>query len=193
MKIGILTYHFANNYGAVLQAYAMQYILQSLGYRTEFINFCSEKQKSNNSLVEINTSVNNCIKNIVRLPHYFERKRRINSFNDFRKNEFNLSEPYRSVKETITFCEKNYDAIVVGSDQVWNPNVADFNDIYYKISDAKIPVYAYAVSLGNAKEDILSKYKELILKFKKISVREEASIEILKKISSKIELSSSNT
>lgn len=186
MKIGILTYHFANNYGAVLQAYSIQHVLQSMGHNVEIINFCSKKQKNNNSLFEKNNSFNSCIKNIIRLPHYFGRKRRINSFNEFRKKFFNLSKCYCSAEEAIAFSEKNYDIIVVGSDQVWNPKLVDFNNIYYMISNIHIPVYTYGVSLGNATEDILTKYEHFILKFKKISVREEESIKILKKINSNI-------
>lgn len=187
MKIGILTYHFANNYGAALQAYSMQYILSSMGHDVEFVDFCSVVQRSNNSLIEKNNSISNCFKNIVRLPHYFSRKKRIENFNNFREKFFVLSKKrFISLNEMRKFCENEYDAIIVGSDQVWNPRIKDFDEIYFMISDIKIPVYAYAVSLGNAKEDILLKYKKQILNFKRISVREEASIEILKKIDSKI-------
>ena len=39
MKIGILTFHNAYNYGAVLQAYATQEIVKSYGHEVEIINY----------------------------------------------------------------------------------------------------------------------------------------------------------
>ena len=50
MKIGIITYHFAQNYGSVLQCYALQEYLKNIGYSVEIINFVSDKQEINNSL-----------------------------------------------------------------------------------------------------------------------------------------------
>ena len=39
MKIGILTFHWAHNYGAVLQAYALQEVLKNRGHDVEFVNY----------------------------------------------------------------------------------------------------------------------------------------------------------
>ena len=49
MRIGIITYHFANNYGAVLQAYCLQKVLEKTGIEIEFIDYQSKLQTSNNS------------------------------------------------------------------------------------------------------------------------------------------------
>ena len=50
MRIGIITYHFANNYGAVLQAYCLQKVLEKTGIEIEFIDYQSKLQTSNNSI-----------------------------------------------------------------------------------------------------------------------------------------------
>ena len=39
MKIGILTFHFGNNYGGLLQCYALQEVLKRAGYEVEIINY----------------------------------------------------------------------------------------------------------------------------------------------------------
>ena len=39
LKIGILTFHNAMSYGAVLQAYALQHTIENFGYETEVINY----------------------------------------------------------------------------------------------------------------------------------------------------------
>ena len=43
MKIGIITYHFAHNFGAVLQCYSLQEFLKRHGYDVEIINFLVDK------------------------------------------------------------------------------------------------------------------------------------------------------
>lgn len=188
MRIGILTYHFANNYGAALQAYCLQNVLQEHGIETEFINYQSPLQKSNNSIFLTHSSIENVIKNIIRLPHYRARKKRITKFEEFRKKYLNITdEKFVNMDDVIDFAEKYFDSIIVGSDQVWNPSAPDFSTIYFEIAKAKVPVYAYAVSLGTAKEGELYRFENSILHFSDISVREEASIHILKKMNEEIE------
>ena len=64
MRIGIITYHFANNYGAVLQAYCLQKVLEKTGIEIEFIDYQSKLQTSNNSIF----LENDCKRQILRLP-----------------------------------------------------------------------------------------------------------------------------
>lgn len=187
MSIGILTYHFANNYGAVLQAYSLQSVFREMGVETEFVDFHSKLQTSNNSLFLDVSTPENLVKNIVRLPHYAARKKRIQKFNEFRNKCINISDRSFSVQsEAIEYIENRYSSIVVGSDQIWNPSAPDFDSIYFHISRIKIPTYAYAVSLGTAKERNLSQFKNDILQFSDISVREESSVDILKNVDERI-------
>jgi len=51
-KIGIITLHFADNFGAILQAFSLQTILQKLGYEPEFIKLKEFKEDINNYLKE---------------------------------------------------------------------------------------------------------------------------------------------
>ena len=44
-KAGIITFHFADNYGAVLQAYALEHTIEKLGIKTEIIDFVPKKLK----------------------------------------------------------------------------------------------------------------------------------------------------
>lgn len=39
MKVGIITYHRAHNYGAVLQCYALQEVLKRMGHDTQIIDY----------------------------------------------------------------------------------------------------------------------------------------------------------
>lgn len=183
MKVGILTYHFANNYGAILQAFAMQEVITSFGIESEIINFIDSKQESNNSLFESNKSIKNIIRNIVRLPHLKKRKARLSKFNKFRIKYLNISKiRYDNLHILIKECSNNYDMLIVGSDQVWNPNTQDFSDVYFKISDIKIPVITYAASIGNACADNLFSYIQYIKQFRHISLREQSGNKIIKEL-----------
>lgn len=187
MKIGILTYHFANNYGASLQAYSMQKILEDKGVQAEFYNYQSPLQRSNNSLFERNNNLKNIVKNIVRLPYYSARKKRIEKFQRFREQYLHVSDfSSDSYEEAQRYIENNYDMLIVGSDQIWNPKTADFDSIYFKAANFNLPTYVYAASLGSANDGMIKKYKTDILKFDGISVREDASIPILKRVDKNI-------
>lgn len=179
MKIGILTYHFANNYGAVLQVYALQEVLKNYNVETEVIDFISYKQRSNNSIMEDNDSLKSILKNIVRLPHYFDRKKRIEKFEHFRRKYITVSSLKFSLEEEVSQDGLGYDLIIVGSDQVWNPKTTDFHEIYFRISKLNIPVITYAVSLGKAKKEDILPYISDIKNFKCISLREESSVVFL--------------
>lgn len=188
MRIGILTYHFANNYGAVLQVYALQRLLAAYGGDVEVINYVSKQQQSNNGIFENWTSVKGIIKNVIRLPHYNKRCKRIAKFQDFRERYLCLSsEDYSTQEELFSFLKEEYDRIVVGSDQVWNPNTLDFNPIYFRASQLSIPVVAYAASMGNAKKENIIPYIQDVKAFQGISVREASGVELLKNIDSTID------
>lgn len=183
MKIGILTFHFANNYGASLQVYSFQKCLELLGYDSEVINFCSHLQDSHHRLFEYNDSFKGFLKNLIRLPHFFSRNKRISEFDNFRKKNIKISDTnYSCYQELIQSIRDKYDLIFVGSDQVWNPNVNDFNEVYFKISSCDVPVFSYAASLGNAKMPQLEIYKKNLTDFKRISVREYSGVDVLSKI-----------
>ena len=67
-KVGIITYHFAQNYGAVLQCYALQTYLSQQGYAVTVFDFVSEKQQKNNDVVKHGASVKTAVANICLLP-----------------------------------------------------------------------------------------------------------------------------
>ena len=56
-KIGIITYHFALNYGAVLQCYALKEYLSSIGYDVIVLNYTTNKQLKNNYLSKSNNNL----------------------------------------------------------------------------------------------------------------------------------------
>lgn len=156
-KIGILTFQNANNFGAVLQAYALQETVKKMLPATvEIINYDSPQM----GLKRLQSSV----------------------FKDFTANYLNLSSPYA---DRNAFSEI-YDAVIVGSDQVWNPEITGFDTTYFlpAVPDT-IKKISYAASIG-LNLDCLSSYSEFfkasLWDFPCLSLRERTHIDYLSKL-----------
>ena len=185
-KIGILTYHFANNYGAVLQAYALQQYICELGHEAYILNFISNNQKDNNSLYRKNRNANAIVKNLLRLPFHSKRKRRVDRFTAFCDNYLNKTKEVHTIHELqqlINF--EQFDVIISGSDQVWNPNIHDFNEAFFFPFETVSKKITYAASFGKSNEMQLSSYKKYIDDFDFISVRETSSIHVIESLTNK--------
>lgn len=167
MKIGIITFHWATNYGAVLQAFALQQYLESCEYEVEIINYVPFKVKALLILLAIR-------------KHKPAELLREYKLNKFRKKYLPLSKGmYHSSASLKRNCHK-YDAYICGSDQVWNewfvlssetnPNLSYYLD-FVKVDKARI---SYATSFGTDKlsDKVVNLIKPEMQKFKKISVRE---------------------
>ena len=186
MKIGIITYHFAKNYGPILQCYALQKYLENEGNEVIVINYVDENQRKNNSLFNRKKGIINIIDNIILSPFALYRIKKDKKFKSFIKEQINCSKELYTIDDLGKYLkEENFDYIISGSDQVWNPHVKDFSKAFFlpfKLSSVKA---TYAASIGNATEEDLSNYKEYIKDFKYISLREEKSKNIIKNIVNK--------
>ena len=80
MKVGILTFQQAINYGAVLQLYALQETIQKLGVDSEVINYISPKLKNDYKIVRYNDGLKNLLACIFCAKAFYERKRRFKLF-----------------------------------------------------------------------------------------------------------------
>jgi len=149
MKIGVLTFHAAHNYGAVLQAYGTQEYLKSLGHEVEIIDYRPEYIVSPYKLIDSKrVFYKNPIKTAKRLlgeiMTFHRLALRYSRFNNFISKKLRLS---KSVLSTIP---PSYDAYIFGSDQIWNPKITKgfdkvfFGDFAAKEGAKKI---AYAASM----------------------------------------------
>ena len=99
MKIGILTFHCAHNYGAVLQCYALHQ------------KFDIHRFLSKNPI----RLIKNCCKEVLLMNR---RRKRYKAFDDFISSRLNLSEHVQGNN-----IPPKYDIYVMGSDQIWNTNM----------------------------------------------------------------------
>lgn len=189
MKIGILTFNCAYNYGAFLQCYALQEYIKSLGYYVKIINYrpnylCEKKPK-----ITINTIISKSPYSLYKKLQVFCRKRLYyKKFSEFEKKYFDLTDPVSNADSLIAVIN-DFDCIIIGSDQVWNKNIIGNDRVWFgdfKI-DKKIQLIAYAISAGTPSfsfDDIQFLKKQLPV-FKNIMVREYVLKEYLSKISKK--------
>ena len=196
MKIGILTFHFAINYGALLQCYAFQEYLKGQGHEVKIINFippnyqrfsCWSKTGRRKFLLSglkqlilelIPASTRRLMFGFnLELKHTYINwkyaRLQKNIFKKFRNRYLNISEPY-SIDSFSTITKKKYDAIIVGSDQVWNWS-DHYHTTYFLAPlsnfDGKRISYATCCALNKVDVQHRKKLKESLLKFNKISVR----------------------
>lgn len=185
-KVGIVTFQNANNFGAVLQAYATQKALEKMGYQVYIINY-------DNPIIGNNYKVfpplsKNPLKSIRRIIISLGRIKpnieRIKSFDKFRNEYLNLTEPMR--KNDILNRPPKYDVYVSGSDQIWNPKFTkNLDDIYtLNFGPESVKRIAYASSTGNAMESKNNDelYKQKLKMYDYISVREKSAATRLEKL-----------
>ena len=196
MKVGIITFHFAHNSGAVLQCWALQQKLIEMEFEPEVIDYQPNYHKGryaiirnpflfvhNNWLISTEktpkkfiTSLSIFIKTILGNRKFSSRKKQQYKFRDFLINYLHLSPEMLSMNDSIPL---NYDAIICGSDQIWNINLTkgSFDTHYFaKTQGFKGIKIAYAASVGELN---ISKHAHeltiLLHDFINISTREEKS------------------
>lgn len=183
MKVGIMTFHGARNYGAVLQAYALQQFLLSIGLECRIIDFVSESLKDYTGLYPKRNGWKSIIKNLLMLRYHQHRAARDTKFEKFINECLVLTDEHFTSEEELREMQDQVDVYVVGSDQVWNTTKAETGTTYFLgFADENSKRIAYAVSLGGAEAGDLEPYRNLIKNFDFISCRERKGAGILSEL-----------
>lgn len=177
MKIGILTFHSVLNYGAVLQCYALQRMIKSLGHDTSVIDFRPNTIVAPYRLFSI---LSQC-RSIISKAKYFVYLllistlyyKRVSGFNNFLRKNIRLATP-----------KESFDCIIYGSDQIWNPKITHNIQEYWGAGclSASRRV-SYAASVGNLENLNTLSQREIesnLQNFDCISVREDNLAEYLR-------------
>lgn len=184
-KVGILTFHCADNFGAVLQCYSLQRIISQLGYESKIIDFRPSAIVSPYSVIQnpfriVKSGVLGVIKAIGGNICYFNKRvLRKNLYAAFRKAHLNITEQtYLDIREFFNKEGREYTHCVVGSDQVWNTNMLgqDASAYFLGCDVGKCRRVAYAASLGEAvSSGDQTLFKKSIPLFDFLSVREKSA------------------
>lgn len=180
MAVGVLTFHWAINHGAVLQAYALRAFMRSLGYEVRVINFAPSELVSLYSINPLSHGL--APKRIIERLVYLlvGGCARTVRFRSFSRCFLGLT---RSVS-TLESIAGEFDAIVVGSDQVWNPDIVGkyLSDYLLVGVTDKIKRISYAASFGisDLPDSCLELFEKGLKSFDFISVREANAKRVLK-------------
>lgn len=182
MKIGIITFHWATNYGAVLQSYALQEALRHLGHEPMIINY--KPSAYDDTLWPFLR-----YRKFMSLSRYFRDRRKEARIAEFRAKYLNQTRRFRTLKE-LGKSDFQLDALVTGSDQVLNESflvsgepggsTAYFLDFGPK-SARRI---AYAASFGTTqyRETLIQRVASLVKHFDAVSARETTGLSIFRKM-----------
>lgn len=186
-KIGILTFHNVYNYGAVLQAYALQEYLISKGFNIEIINYTRKRQKDLTDIISTRNGVKRFFKSLLLFPVLRQRIVRKRKFDNFINKKMYLSKDKYDEKSDISCTNRLYSIFLIGSDQVWNvKKKADTSFAYFlKFADNNKGKIAYAPSVGISTLSELDAYKDELLRFDYISCRESGGARELSKLLNK--------
>lgn len=185
MKIGLVTWYKYENFGTVLQAFALQKSIQELGHSCEIIPYDQIKQGKESKLTieELGYKVKRKIKKILKIYEYkhiksFEEEynKRSLVFKEFVETQLCLSKALNFEEY-----EHKYDLFICGSDQIWSPAVFDCFYFLDFVKDKRKTI-AYAPSIG--RNNICSHYKadytRLINGINYLSIREKRGAEVIK-------------
>ena len=185
MKVGILTFHRAFNYGAVLQCYALQQFLNSLGHDVEVIDYRQPWIEAVYKAFSISVFIHHIPhpKALLRYVVHYPKRRKVlkmrkQNFRTFLAKFIQLSpNPLQKIKDF----PNNYDAYVIGSDQLWSKGCmgGNIDNIYlgnFAHSDeAKIVGYAISSDCDSIKKLYDEKrLKDSLNQFISLSFRESS-------------------
>lgn len=181
MKVGIMTFHTALNYGAVLQTYALYRIIKEKGHEVRVIDYIApfnEKRfapKSFSYFLNLRTIYNVLFRNGYEI---YQGK----GFKDFVINHIELTDPLYN-EEQLRKQNNSFDTFISGSDQVWNLACTEGDEMYYLpfvLDDHKRNSYAASIGYNKIPESDVDKYATLMKGFNHISVREASGLDIVK-------------
>lgn len=203
MVIKTLTCHNVYNYGASLQAFALQEHLKQMGHQVEIIDYLPpymdkayrirfdlynvSKSSKYYKYVEIMPFLNylfvmkNFIQHLIKMYRQRNRKK---AFDFFTKNKLQLTnQRYRSYEELFN-ANLSADVFVVGSDQVWNPlynNGRDSSFFLEFVPENKKKIsYAASFGVSQLQPDDSKNISKWLKAFSWISVRESTGVKLLR-------------
>lgn len=178
-KIGIITFHQAINYGAVLQAYALKEFCDELGYEAHIVNYAQsdiiEKPRPIHQFFCSTNKKNATFKLVRSLMSYSGDKKRWRLFYQFRKKFLDESVLCTSKEDIVRL---GYDIYIAGSDQIWNYKITEnrFDPVFFAEidTDAKQVIYAASSQDIPFPLDMELKFKDILGKMPSaVSIREK--------------------
>ena len=187
-KVSLITLQNVPNYGSVLQCYATEQTIKSMGYNVETINYLPERMTKFGMLKSIKYKSKKLEKSfllrtvarIIIFPSYLLR---FKVFKKFRNKYLNMTKKVYKKYEDIISDTPDADIYCTGSDQVWNSewnNEIDKALLLGYAADNKRKI-AYAASFGRKEleKDEIEETKKMLNRYDRISLRESSGVDIV--------------
>lgn len=199
MRIGVLTHSGSDdNYGQILQCYALQIYLREAGHDVFLIKYSSEADNKSERfhffkhIVRLFLSVISPARRKAYAEIALYRKLRVinteknkqRGFQKFLYDNVVVSPPYHTYEELKTNAPQA-DAYIVGSDQVWNQDLSKPHTAvwYLQFGEKKMRRISYAASIGRTlKESEIEQFATYLKQFDAVSVRENSALEYCRQV-----------
>ena len=186
MSSGTLTYHTGYNYGASLQAYALQTIIKRECGPNQIINFETlDFVHSREMLTKHPKRLKEVVKILTRIPYASALRKRQQLFDAFTDEQLDTTELCRTREEAIEVA-KRFDCLVCGSDQIWNLGAPGdeyaANTLFFLDFPKGQRRVSYAASFGGWVKHAAEREDEFlpwVREFDAVSVREISGYEYL--------------
>lgn len=191
MKVGLLTYHFSDNYGALYQAFGLRQWFIDRGHDAEFINYHPSYVEEGGpldrpwrpSLWRKNATIAYMWASHIQRNLLGDRAQK-RGFESFRRSYLGAAGRRLKTAEDLGSVVGRYDLLVCGSDQIWNPSIQRGLDPAYFLAipgSENVWKIAYAPSFGRTsiESEHLGELHDLASQLDGISVREETGLGIL--------------
>lgn len=179
-KVGLITMHHSDNYGAVLQCYALVNALERIGADVEVINYIPKRFQTGVQFFYVHprryhNAVQKYLVMAVSLP---VRGLIYARYSAFLKRHIPVGKQAYYSEADLENRTPAYDVYLSGSDQVWNPDFEGRLDpaFFLKFAPDSARKAAYASSFGKSEltEAEFSQARQLLSRYDLISVREES-------------------
>lgn len=186
--LGIITIHKINNYGSVLQAYALQKVCDALGFKSEIIDYKFPNSfHLSNKYIKTNDFQHNEPK-WIKLLYALDLMKQHKAIRNFVSKYEHLSyKQYNSPLE-LELDAPQYDVYITGSDQLWNPRHCNGDPaflLHFAPDDALKISYAASIGANSIPEELKPQYKELLKRYTHISVRENSGVQVVNDVAGK--------
>lgn len=185
MKIGILTITPNIGFGGIMQAYALKTILESLSNDVQIINYTTPDTVKGRITYFAKAIVKQFRGEFVKFSPKSEYIYRSQNVRPFIEQHLNFSQRVSNAKQLRELINNSYDAVIVGSDQVWRPMyVLGIQNYFFKGVHDKTKKIAYAASFGVSDweftEEETNLCSKLLKSFSYVSVRENSGLKLVR-------------
>lgn len=181
-KVGIVTIHKINNYGAAAQAYALNRCIRELGHDAKTIDFRTYRVAESYRIFQPLTSPMDIPRNAQALLYSSRLRKRKARFDSFLAEQMPMTEDAFYSDAELAKAELDFDTYICGSDQIWNTHCRNYDDAFLlKFARNRGRRISYAASLGASSihPDMQERFSEELHAYHAVSVRERDAVDII--------------